>query len=698
MKGKIQSRLTAAGLIMVMFVTCFYGLTFYREKITAAAEKYGYADVTSSLNVRKGAGTSYSILTDSSGKAITLYPNQQVTILSQSGNWYKIRFTYNNAEYTGYASASYISVYDGTYDSAYAAQLKKAGFPDSYIPALCYLHSKHPQWIFTPYMTGLDWKTAVAEESKLGRNLIPNTSPSSWLSTESGAYNWSTDKYTEFDSGGWVAASKELVEYYLDPRNFLSESGIFMFEKLTYHSSYHTEEGLKNIFTGTFLSGTYDGTNTYASLFIEAAEKTGVSPYMLAARVKQEQGSAGTSGSISGTYSGYAGYYNYFNIGAYKTSTMSAIERGLWYASQTDASTLRPWDTRYKSVMGGSMILGSQYINRGQDTLYLQKFNVTGTNTYSHQYMTNVQAAASEAGTQKAAYTDVELPIEFSIPVFNNMTTEPAGRPTAYGNPNAYLSSLTISSGSLTPSFTYSAKTYTAVVSSSVSSVTISANAASSKAKVTGTGTKTLQYGNNVFNITVTAENGTVVTYKVTINRSSSSVITPTPTKTPTPTVTKAPTSAATKTPTPTVTKKPTGTPVPESVASSVYTVKSGYIIHIDPGTTVSQFLSNITVKGSDSKKITDANGSAKGDSTKIATGYILKTDTLTYILCVDGDIFGDSAVNVKDLLYLKKNLLGSQSLNTAQNYAACVSGSSKPTVKDLLMMKKYLLGLIQKF
>lgn len=680
MKGKIQSRFIAAGLIMVMLVGCLCGLAAYMEDTVAAAEKYGYVDVTSSLNVRKGAGTSYGILTDGNGKSITLYPNQKVTILSQSGSWYKIQFTYNNTQYTGYASANYINVYDGTYDSAYAAELKKAGFPDSYIPSLCYLHSKHPEWIFTPYQTGLDWSAAVTEESKLGRNLISNTSPSSWLSTASGAYNWSTDKYTEFDSGGWVAASTELVEFYLDPRNFLSESGIFMFEKLTYHSSYHTEEGLNQILSGTFMSGTYDGTNTYASLFIEAAKKTGVSPYMLAARVKQEQGTAGTSGSISGTYSGYKGYYNYFNIGAYKTSTMSAIERGLWYASQTDASTLRPWNTIYKSVMGGSMILGNQYINRGQDTLYLQKFNVTKTDTYGHQYMTNVQAAASEAATQKAAYTDVDIPIEFSIPVFNNMTSEPAGRPTAYGNPNAYLSSLTISSGSLTPSFSYSARTYSAVVGSSVSSVTISANAVSSKAKVTGTGTKTLQYGSNVFSVTVTAENGTVITYKITISRSSPSTATPTPTK--------APTSSATKTP----------TPVPESVTSSEYTVKSGYIIHIDPGTTVSQFLSNITVKGSDTKKVTDANGSTKGNDTKIATGYVLKTDTLTYVLCVDGDIYGDGTVNVKDLLYLKKNLLGSQSLNTAQTYAACVSDSSKPSVKDLLMVKKYLLGLIKKF
>ncbi|MGN0165414.1 MAG: cadherin-like beta sandwich domain-containing protein [Lachnospiraceae bacterium] len=693
MKNHIIHRVVAVIMTVALIVTCFPGSCFQTETVVADSVTYGYVDVTSSLNVRKGAGTSYGLMTDSNGKSISLYGNQKVTIISKSGNWYKVSFTYNGATYTGYVSADYVNIYDGTYDESYAASLKKAGFPDSYIPALCYLHSKHPNWVFTPYKTNLDWSTAVTEESKLGRSLIPISSPSSWLSTESGAYNWGTDTYTEYDSGGWGAASKELVEYYLDPRNFLSENGIFMFEKLTYHSDYHTVEGVQNILNGTFMSGTYDGTHTYASLFVEAGVKYGVSPFTLAARVKQEQGTAGTSGSISGTYSGYEGYYNFFNIGAYKTSTMSAIERGLWYASQTDAATLRPWNTKYKSIMGGSQILASQYINKGQDTLYLQRFNVTPTNTYGHQYMTNVQAAASEASHQRAAYSNVELPIEFSIPVFNNMTDEPVGRPTAYGNPNYNLKTMTISKGTLTPSFSYNTTSYSAVVDNSVTSVTVSATAVSSKATITGTGTKSLNVGNNVFSIVVTAENGTKKTYKITINRKAAAA-TPTPTPAVTGGVTPTPavTGGATHTPTPTPTK------VPESVTSSVYTVTKSYIVGVDPKTTVSQFLGNLNIKGSNTKNVVNASGTVQGSSAVIATGYSLKTDGLTYIICVKGDVYGDGTVNVKDLLYVKKNILGNQTLNQAQTYAACVSGSSAPGIKDLLIIKKYILGYINKF
>lgn len=695
MKVKILNRVVAVVLVLAMIATCFPGLTIGGNTVTAATTKYGYVDVTSSLNVRKGAGTTYGLLTDSNGRGISLHPNQKVTILSESNGWYKVSFTYNGATYTGYVSGSYVNVYDGTYDEEYAAELKAAGFPDSYIPALCYLHSQHPNWVFKPYITNLDWEEAVTEESKLGRSLIPVSSISSWLSRESGAYNGATDTYVEFDSGGWVAASKELVRFYLDPRNFLSESGIFMFELLTYNSKNHTEAAVQNILNNTFMSGTYDGKKSYASLFVEAGKNSGVSPFMLAARVKQEQGTAGTSGSISGTYSGYEGYYNYFNIGAWKTSTMSAIQRGLWYASQTDESTLRPWNTRYKSVMGGSLILGNQYINKGQNTLYLQKFNVTPTNTYGHQYMTNIQASASEAEHQRAAYSGLlDLPIEFSIPVFNNMTDEPAGRPTAYGNPNSYLKSLTISSGTLTPSFSYSTKTYSAVVASTVSSVKISATAVASTSTVSGTGTKSLNYGNNIFNVVVTAENGTKTTYKITINRKAAA------TPTPVPSGTVTPTPAITGTPTPTISggATPIPTKIPESVTSSIYTVKTGYIVGVAPDTTVEEFFANITVKGSKSKKVVDSSGTTKGNSTVVATGYKLQTDTLTYIICVDGDVYGDGKVNVKDLLYVKKNLLGSQTLNTAQIYAACVSGSTKPTVKDLLMIKKYLLGAISDF
>ena len=46
-------------------------------------------------------------------------------------------------------------------------------------------------------------------------------------------------------------------------------------------------------------------------------------------------------------------------------------------------------------------MIGRDYIAKGQDTLYYQKFNVSGavaaSKKYTHQYMTNIQAPANEA-------------------------------------------------------------------------------------------------------------------------------------------------------------------------------------------------------------------------------------------------------------------------------------------------------------
>ncbi len=709
----VYKRLAAVLLSTVLFLACFPDMTRGAEIEKTANEVYGYVDVTSSLSVRTGPGTSYGYLKDSNGQPITLYGNQKITILSTVNGWHRAKVSYNGKDYTGYVSAAYVNIYDGTYDEAYAKSLKTAGFPDSYINALCFLHSKHPKWIFTPYKTGLDWQTAVSEESKVGRSLIPNSSIASWLSTEGSAYSWEKDKYTEFDSGGWVAASKELVEYYLDPRNFLSERGIFMFNKLTYNPKIQTEDGVKKILSGTFMEGNCDEQHTYSALFMEAAEKSGVSPYALATKVRQEQGVKGTSGSISGTVKGYEGFYNYFNWGAYKTSTMSAIQRGLWFASQKnekDPSDLRPWDTKYKALIGGSIMLGKQYINRGQNTIYLEKFNVTPTSTYGHQYMTNVQGAASEANSQKSAYENLDLAIEFSIPVFNNMTAEPAGRPTAYGNPNAYLSSLSAGGVNLTPSFSYDTLNYTAVVDYETEEIKIDAKTVSSKATVSGTGTKTLNAGRNVFDIVVTAENGNKKTYRITISRSENPIPTPSVSVSPSPSGTVSPSPSGTVSPspsvtdTPSVTVKPTSAPTPtptkeaESVTSSVYAIKGSYITDIDPGTTVGSVMSKLTVKGSSTKKITNTGGTVQENNVAAASGMQLRTDSRTYVLCVNGDIYGDGKVDARDLLYLKKGILGAQKFNAAQNYAACVSDGSKPNARDLLLIKKYILGAINKF
>ena len=58
---------------------------------------------------------------------------------------------------------------------------------------------------------------------------------------------------------------------------------------------------------------------------------------------------------------------------------------------------LRPWNSRYKAILGGAKYIATGYISVGQNTLYLQKFDVVANGgLYSHQYMSNIMAASSE--------------------------------------------------------------------------------------------------------------------------------------------------------------------------------------------------------------------------------------------------------------------------------------------------------------
>lgn len=261
---------------------------------------------------------------------------------------------------------------------------------------------------------------------------------------------------------------------------------------------------------------------SYVDIIMNAGAQSGVSPYVLAAMILQEQGTQGTSPLISGTYSGYEGYYNYFNVEAYQSGSMSAIQRGLWYASQS-GSYGRPWNTVEKSILGGAQNYGENYVKAGQNTFYLKKFNVQGSNLYKHQYMSNIQAAASEGAELSQAYTDQmkQGALEFLIPVYNNMPEQPCTAPTGDGSPNNKLSSLSVDGFVLTPSFSRDTETYDLIVDTSVSSINVLATGADSKAAISGTGTISLSGSNVDVIITVQAENGAVRTYTIHVAKQS---------------------------------------------------------------------------------------------------------------------------------------------------------------------------------
>lgn len=592
----------------------------------------------SSLNVRSGAGTGYGSL----GK---LSQGASVTVIGETTGtdgkpWYQIRYTGSGGETaTGYVLSTYVRFpvsysHDGDFESQLAAQ----GFPESYKDSLRQLHAQYPNWTFTAQHTGLDWNTAVENEAVLGRNLVHKNSISSFKSTADGAYNWDTGVWTGFDGVSWVAASEDVLRYYMDPRNFLDPVYVFQFMSQKYDPAVHTREGLEAILKGSFMenktiagsasgggdanspadgpggkvsgsitagSGSTGGAGgseapnfsapggsqgqeqqaggnqetdysapgagqagggeevrlqgpgasisrkdapkvavsqvltvgpggsassgstppspggesgpapagtenvSYVDAIMKAASASGVNPYVIAAMIIQEQGRNGTGNSIKGNYAGYVNVYNYFNVGAYASDGMGAVERGLWYASQS-GSYGRPWNTPEDSILGGAEFYGTNYVSAGQDTLYLKKYNVQGSNMYKHQYMTNVDGAAAEGSIFAEGFSEAlkQTALNFKIPVYTNMPASPCVKPVVDGSPNNKLNGLGAEGFNLTPTFYKDTVSYDLIVDHSVSAVTIHASAIDAKAVVSGTGTIQLQAGNNDITVRVKAENG----------------------------------------------------------------------------------------------------------------------------------------------------------------------------------------------
>ena len=496
--------------------------------LTASAANMTGSCTADVLNVRSGAGTGYS-------KTGTVSYGDSLTILSETtdssgAKWYKI----SCGNLTGYVSAAYVQLTSsgsqGSSDADFESYMTKQGFPESYKPYLRKLHEQHPKWIFTAQKLGVDWNTALKEECVVGRNLVHSSALASWKSMEKGAYDFNGGYWYGLD-GSWVAASKEIIMYYMDPRNFLNDTYIFMFENQSYDPSYQTESGVKTILANTFMSGSYTCPDTkkkytYSQTFMDAAKKSGVSPYHLASRCRNEQGVNGAPQSL-GTVKGYENYFNFFDIQAYATSTMTAAEMGCKYAKTTNPTYLLPWTNQYKSIVGGSIFLGTGYITKGQDTLYLQKFDMVdgGNGLYYHQYMTCVFGQANEAISLKNAYSQdiLNSAMEFKIPVYNNMPDKLCPKPTSSGDNNNYLKSLSVSGTSISPKFDKFTTSYTAKVNAEVSSVTVNANPLGKSAKVSGKGKVSLKTGENTVKVTCTAASGVKRTYTIKITRKAAS-------------------------------------------------------------------------------------------------------------------------------------------------------------------------------
>ncbi len=595
---------------------------------------------TTDLNVRSGPGTEYEVIQQLPKD--TFVNITGITKDANSREWYRI----NANGYLGYAAKDYIEIIEipSTPDEAFEATL--APFPESYKEKLRILHALHPTWLFTPLETGLSWETLMKNECITGRNLLQ--SPKSWLSYDKGAYDWENNEWYTFDSGGWSQACVEVIAHYLDPRNFF-DSNIYQFLVLSDDGSEVKPEVINEILKGTFMyNAMCNDKMTYAEGIISAGKEAGASPYMLAARIVLEQGSKGND-LAHGSVSGYEGYYNHFDIGAYRHSGNSAILNGAIYAKN------KGWNTPYKAILGGAQFLVKSYVGVGQNTLYLQKFDVVdgGNGLYGHQYMTNVSAAATECATLRKAIENSgadSSALTFLIPVYSDMPETSQALPLRTGSANNYLTSLSVEGSNID----FDMYTHTYEVFTENTQVVINAKSSDPSATIEGIGNITLEAGISEAIVTVTATNGLKREYRIIFSSTA------------------------------------------EKNLTSEYEHSASFINGVEKGTLLSDFKTKIQTTGY-TLKFTDAKGNEKTDEQIMMTGDCVRlfyNDTEERVLkvVIYGDSSGDGKISLADLLKTQGHILGLNQLENEYFKAADLNKDGVLKLYDLLQCQKTIL------
>lgn len=673
--------------INISFLTMMTYILFATQ---VHALQTGYVDATNGVYLRKGPGTTHEKLKligfKTTVEIIETKKTDDFSTGCPSNSWYRIKT--GNTE--GYECSNYIIVNTTPEinpnnnidepssemakmtDKEFEEYLLNQGFPSSYIDKLKKLHKTHPSWVFKGVKSKYTWQNTLSQESEKGRSLYQVTSTGvknglqGYLNTGSDYYNYSTDTFKAYDGSTWFQANNETISYYMDPRNFLTESGIFMFEDLTYYKNFQTSGVIKKILYTDFYKNLID-------YYIEAASKYNVSPVYLAALSRQEVGlnsSTATSGK-AGTYNGtnYDGYYNFYNIGA--SSGSNPVYNGLEYSRK------QGWNTQQKAIVEGAKWIVSGYISRGQYTRYFQKWNVAP-NTQTgiwHQYMTDIHALVSPSATTASSYNSIGVinePLVFSIPIYIGMPTETKLPNT--GNPNNWLKDLKVNDKTVS-NFNASNTTYNlGEVNYESSSIKVNPITVNSNASTNINGQIQLNVGNNKIEITVTAQNGAKRTYALNITRKEKE-----------------------KNEEPNNNIDEEEISISKILSNLLIKNNESNIYGFNIGTTTNNLMQNILKQNKNAiVKITNTSNKEKTNSILSTGDKITITsnkETKTFQIIIYGDLDGDGNVNAKDLLLMRKYLLKEKNLTGVYFESARLNRNNTISAKDLLIMRKHLLG-----
>ena len=556
-----------------------------------------------------------------------------------------------------------------TMSKSYTQYVKSgiSAFPKSYQTYLKKLEELHPNWIFKAYYTGIDWDelTSSSAENKCKKNTIYFKSGSTVMDPKALCICGK-----EGDSN-YYCASASTVNYYLDPRNFLSEAQVFQFLDLSY-DEHITKSVITNAAKNSFLSGTFTVNGkkySYVDAIMDAAEESKVSAMHILVTIFQEVGK-GTKKSngtytlpkaVSGTVDGYEGLYNFYNYGA--TDGSGAVERGLKKAREMGWT-----DPRTAIIEGATIVLANNYIKAGQNTKYFYKFDVVGNEilqesdgkkTYSssyffgHQYMTNIQDPTSQAYNLFTYYTNeglLDKTLTFNIPVYDDMPSQAVQQETTLKESEGDFYWVNVNSS---VNIRKSASTTSTSLGKARRGMVVAKKGSS------GNFYKVTYYKATSYDKSKKKWNGTKVTGYISKDYLKKCEE---------------------------IESDPEPEPEPEKPFEIVEDEK---LVDLAPGGKVSNIKNtykDAKIKDSSGKEITST-------SATLATGYTVTINGKEYDIVVLGDTSGDGVVDARDSLRILKYQVGTYSFKKAFLSAADVNGDGVVDARDSLRVLKYQVG-----
>jgi len=526
------------------------------------------------------------------------------------------------------------------------------------------LQAAHPNYRVLVYYTGLSWNEVLTAEfqghgySPINLFQIGPNYNGKWICPICGN--------KAYDNGSWCCASMDALAYMMDPRNSINESDIFQFKDLEGSDVQYAD--IQRVVANY---GSYINNPEAIQAIVDASIMYNINGYFLVAKIINEHGKNGSTLCLGRGYNGnYVGCYNYFNIGSFGNGSATIINNGLSYALS------HGWTSIRASIIGGAQVVKDSYITRySQNTLYYQKFNVSGKALLnSHQYQQNIMAAQSQGASLKRYYEGTSTPAQYTfiIPIFEGMPASPCARPST-SIPNT----LTYENG---------------VVKNISTSLKVRASAGGTAIGALNNeeSIKIIQRASNeisgyYWDLIVSNKDGTygyaarriggddcIVSVGSTGNNSTT-------------------TSPEPNTNTPAQPNNNSTPPVQPNTNSVSYVIDEANVrVKVIPSYTVEDVIKNFS-----GCKVTEKAGALKLNG-GLATGDTIEYNGKFYKVVKKGDVNGDSQVNIFDAIKMLNTIKAGTPLESYEIDAGCIKGESNFTVSDVIVLLNYIKGVAQ--